>query len=199
MYIRGIILAAGTSTRMGKNKLQMDMGGNSIIQKVIQNARNSELDELLIVYGRYDVDTDVPKIFNKDFEQGMSTSVKCGFQNPQGSKSFNGDAVMLILGDMPFADKEIINALYEGFEKSTRNIAVPIYDGKRGNPVIIGQKYFKCLMNNTGDKGARDIIRNNPDDVEKIEAKGEGIFIDIDDEETYKKYYNLLKNNINKQ
>lgn len=187
MHIRGIILAGGASERMGRNKLQMDIGGDTIIHKVIQNARESKLDELLIVCGKYDVDTDIPKIFNKDFEQGMSTSVKCGLKDIQGCRSIlKADAVMLILGDMPFVDKKIINALYDGFEKSTRDIAVPVCSGRRGNPVIIGNKYFRDLLNNTGDKGARDIINSNYNDIQKIEINDEGIFIDIDDEETYK-------------
>lgn len=180
MYLRGIILAGGCSSRMGENKLMLKVGENTIIGRVIENAKASKIEEVVLVYGKYDVDTDVVKIYNPDYELGMSTSIK------RGLEGFEGDGVMLILGDMPFVSTEIINKLYDEFSASNRNIAAPIYKRKRGNPVIIGKKYFQELLKNTGDKGARDIIKNNDYDVELIEVRNDGIFVDIDDKESYK-------------
>lgn len=180
MYLRGIILAGGCSSRMGENKLMLKLGENTIISRVIENVKASKIEEVVLVYGKYDVDTDVIKIYNPDYELGMSTSIK------RGLEGFEGDGVMLILGDMPFVSTEIINKLYDEFSASNRNIIAPIYKRKRGNPVIIGKKYFQELLKNTGDKGARDIINNNDYDVELIEVRNDGIFVDIDDEESYK-------------
>lgn len=185
MYIRGIILGAGSSKRMGKNKLLMKIGDMAILERVIENVRASKLEEILLVYGRYDIETNIRKLYNADYELGMSTSIK------KGLEGFEGDAVMILLGDMPFVTCNIINELYDAFVSSERSIAVPICKGRRGNPVIIGKEYFNELLSNTGDKGARDIIKNYQKDVEFVEVVSRGIFVDVDDEESYQQ---VIKN-----
>lgn len=185
MKIRGIILAGGTSTRMGKNKLDLMLDGKKIVQIVINNATQSKLDELIAVYGKYEIKTDITKVFNSRYEEGMSTSIIAGLNG------FDGDAVMLILGDMPFIKHEIIDSLYDAFVNSSKNIIVPYKHGTRGNPVIIGKKYFENLLGNTGDKGARNIIKENPDDIEKVEIEDDGIFIDVDDKTKYEELLNF--------
>ncbi len=179
MRIRGVILGAGKATRMGKDKLNLKLGDKAVIDMVLENAKNSKLDELVLIYGKYNINADVKKIYNADYEKGMSTSIKKGLED------FKGDAVMLILGDMPYVTTEIINKLYNEFISSGKNIAAPVFNGKRGNPVIIGKKYYQQLLDNTGDKGARDIIKNNPEDIHWVKIQSNGIFIDIDDEKSY--------------
>jgi molybdenum cofactor cytidylyltransferase len=178
--MRGIILGAGSSKRMGQNKLAMKLGDKAILERAINNAKASRLDELVLVYGKYNMDTDIEKLYNTDYESGMSTSIKRGLED------FKGDAAMILLGDMPFVSSSIIDKLYEAFLSSHKNIVVPVCEGKRGNPVVIGRKYFDDLFNNTGDKGAREIIKNNSEDVELVEVGDKGIFVDVDDEESYK-------------
>lgn len=180
MYIRGIILAAGMAKRMGSNKLSLKLGNKTVLEKVIENAKASKLDEIVLVTGRYDVNTDIVKIHNADFEEGMSTSIR------KGLKNFEGDAVIILLGDMPFIGSDIINKLISSFKKSKKNIGVPIFQGQRGNPVIIGKKYFEVLMQNSGDKGAREIIKGNNEDVEFISFDNSNILLDIDEISTYK-------------
>jgi molybdenum cofactor cytidylyltransferase len=182
MFIRGIILGAGKSSRMGHNKLAIKIDNSTIVQRVIENAKASKLDELVFITGKYDISTDIIKLHNEDYEKGMSTSIK------KGLECFNGDAVMILLGDMPFVSSELINKLYDCFNKNNKNIIVPVYEGKRGNPVIIGKKHFKNLFINKGDKGAREIIKNNPEDVFQLEIQDRSIFIDIDDENAVEKF-----------
>lgn len=179
MLIRGIILGAGKASRMGKDKLNLKLENKSIIETVIENAKESKLDELVLVYGKYDINTDINKLYNADFEQGMSTSIKKGLEN------FEGDAVMILLGDMPYVTPNIIDKLCDEFISDNKAIAVPVFNGKRGNPVIIGRKYFKELLENEGDKGARAIIKSNPNDIHWVEVMDNSIFVDIDDEVSY--------------
>jgi molybdenum cofactor cytidylyltransferase len=182
MFIRGIVLAAGMSSRMGRNKLGLMIGGVPIVNIVIENAKRSGLDEVMVVYGKYDVMTDARKVFNPRYEEGMSTSII------EGMRGFKGDGVMILLGDMPFVDYKIIDELISTFKRSEKNIVVPVFSGKNGNPVIIGSKYFTELLENSGDKGAREIIERNSFDIEWMEIERDVIFQDIDDESTFKKY-----------
>jgi molybdenum cofactor cytidylyltransferase len=185
MIIRGIILAGGLSKRMGKNKLSLEINDKPIIEYVIDNAKNSRLDNIIVVWGKYEVHTDIPTVYNPNYINGMSTSII------EGLKGFNGDGAMIILGDMPFVTTETINELIATFEIGKKGIILPRYEGKKGNPVIIGKRYFKDLLENKGDKGARDIISNNFEDIAWVEVKDNSILIDIDDEESLTIYNSL--------
>lgn len=174
-------MAGGSSTRMGQNKLEMELQGKTIINTVIDNALNSKLDEVVLVYGKYDVETDIKKIYNENYELGMSTSLI------KGLEGYEGEAILILLGDMPFVSSEIINNILDGFSKSLKNIAIPVFEARKGNPVIIGKKYFKALLNNSGDKGGREIIKNNETDVEWVKVSSQGIFVDIDEKLVYER------------
>lgn len=175
MNIRGIILAGGTSSRMGENKLGVMLGGRKIIDHVFDNVKGSNLKDVVVVWGKYGVETDFPKVYNPNYEKGMSTSII------EGLRGYEGDGVMVLLGDMPMVSAEIINKLLSVFENTTKGIVAPCRDGRRGNPVIIGKRYFEALYSNTGDKGARSIINDNEEDIEWTNIDDNGIFVDIDD------------------
>ena len=124
MRIRGIILAGGSSKRMGRNKLSMELGGKTILDTVIDNAKESCLDEVVLIYGKYKTTAKVQKIYNPNYEEGMSTSIITGMSG------FDGDAVMILLGDMPYINAQIIDRLYESYNNSDKNIIVPVVEGK---------------------------------------------------------------------
>ncbi len=178
--VRGIILAAGSSRRMGKNKLSLYLGEETVLQRVVKEAKNSKLSEIVVVYGAYQPNNiDEELIYNPHHEDGMSTSII------NGLKDFDGDGVMLLLGDMPFVTAEMIDELLIEFDRGIKHLVAPYHNGKRGNPVIIGKKYFSQLRDLKGDKGARDIINTYMDDVEAVEIDNAGIFMDLDEEEAY--------------
>jgi molybdenum cofactor cytidylyltransferase len=182
MNIRCIIMASGKSSRMGKNKLAIKIGEKTILDYVMENIKNSKLSDIVVVYGKYKVETDLPSIYNPDFELGMSTSIIAGLNG------FEGDGIMIVLGDMPFIKSVTIDKMLETCEKSSKGIIIPCIKGERGNPVLIKKRYFNDLRNNKGDKGAREIIKNNFSDVERCEVDDKGILIDIDDENTLNMY-----------
>lgn len=196
--ISGVILAAGFSSRMeGVNKLTLEIEGKKIIEHVIVAAQNSKLDELLIVYKDDELKNiatkyNVKAIYNENSEKGMSTSLKAGIN----LLSKNSNACLFLLGDMPFVSINTIDTLLEKASKLTTvslesSIIVPFYDGKRGNPVIFGKKYYEEILQNTGDLGAREILKQNPEAVIKVDIDDDCENIDID---TPAKYKSILKN-----
>lgn len=185
--IRGIILAAGSSTRMGKNKLMLEVNGRPLIYNVIESAVSSVMDEVILVYGKYNLETVLPKVYNPDFANGMSTSLI------RGVEGYTGDAVVFLLGDMPYITSETINLICRTFLYGSKNIVVPVYNGKRGNPVLMGKKYFQDILSTSGDKGARDIINSNLNDVAFLEVNDSSVLLDIDDVESYCKVENKIR------
>jgi molybdenum cofactor cytidylyltransferase len=132
---------------------------------------------------------DLQVVINHDYKRGQSTSLMTGVKIIRDKFP----AVMFLLGDQPMLDSEIINMLLEQFWSSDKNICVPFFEGKRGNPVIFSQKFYDHLVKITGDIGARNIIRNHPETVLVSEIENPFSFIDIDTQSDFDKLVELLK------
>lgn len=189
MQIRGIVLAAGKADRMGVNKLAQQVNGISLLEHVLHHAGVSKLSEVIVVYGRYDCETDFEKRYNPAYESGMGGSIR------KGLEGFNGDGVMILLGDMPYVSSETIDQLIDAFEANShgKDIVVPVYEGRRGNPVILGKRYFHELMALDGDKGARELILREQQQVLKLNMEDPSVLLDIDDVESLKLWSSELR------
>jgi molybdenum cofactor cytidylyltransferase len=186
--ISAILLAAGESNRMGQPKQLMPFDQSTIVERTIDNLLNSAVSETIVVLGyrEQDVrktiaDQPVKIAINPDYQQGMSASIIAGLK--QVDK--RAQAVLIALGDQPFVDSQTINTLVEAFIANNRGIIIPVYQGRRGNPVIFAIKYKDELWNLKGDIGGREIINHHPDDVLEVAVNCEGVLLDIDTAENY--------------
>jgi molybdenum cofactor cytidylyltransferase len=186
--ISAILLAAGESNRMGQPKQLMPFGQSTILERTIDNLLNSAVSETIVVLGyrneeiRQTISGKPVKIaINPDYQKGMSASIIAGLK--QIDK--RARAVLLALGDQPFVDSQTINSLVEAFIANKKGIIIPVYQGRRGNPVIFAIKYKGELSNLKGDIGGRDIIKCHPDDVLEVAVNCEGVSLDIDTAENY--------------
>jgi len=186
--IVGIILSAGESKRMGTPKQLLPWGKTIILQQVIDNAAASHLDKVLLVIGAHadEIDSKITVssktmiVVNHDFKEGMSSSVKCGVKNkPAGTEAF-----MLLLGDQPFISPAIIDRVLDEYRKSKRGIVIPVYNGKRGHPVIFAAKY-KLELLAIADNGAKAIVNNHPYDILEVPLDAPEILTDIDTPRDY--------------
>jgi molybdenum cofactor cytidylyltransferase len=93
----------------------------------------------------------------------------------------NADGAVVCLGDMPLIDAHLIDRLIEAFAPDRGNlIAVPVSDGRRGNPVLWSRRFFDELMTLDGDIGARHLIAKHSQAVAEVPVEGHGAFLDID-------------------
>ncbi|RIK96167.1 MAG: 4-diphosphocytidyl-2C-methyl-D-erythritol kinase [Proteobacteria bacterium] len=183
--IAAVILAAGRSTRMGgPNKLLADLKGRPLVRIVTEQALASKAAETIVVTGhqRTEVEAalgDLPVRFvhNPDFAEGLATSVKTGI----AAVSANADGAVVCLGDMPLIDAHLIDRLIAAFAPERGQfIAAPVSDGRRGNPVLWGRRFFPELMKLEGDIGARHLIAANSEAVADVAVEGRSAFLDID-------------------
>ena len=100
---------------------------------------------------------------------------------------------MLLLGDQPFIGPEIINQLIDRYQTGKYGIIIPVYNGKRGHPVIFGVKYKKELLG-IGDGGAKIVVDNHADDVLAVSLDSPEILADIDTPQDYQKAIGQAKN-----
>jgi len=195
--IYGIILAAGEGKRMGKVKLTLPLGNKKLIEWVLEAAKLSSLDKIILVVRPKD--EEISKIgkkwgaeivLNPDFYKGMSTTIQKALLrvDPQEVEGF-----FLILGDQPLISSIIINKLMKSFSPGNGEIVVPYYEDRRGNPVLFDIYWKNELMAITGDVGGRILIKAHPEKVKRINISDKAILFDIDQEKDYLKAQMYLK------
>jgi len=191
--IAGIVLAAGKSTRMaGPNKLLADVEGAPLIRRVAEAVAGAGLSETLVVTGHRADDVEraldgLPVRFahNRRYEGGLSTSLKRGI----GAVEDSADAALVCLGDMPEIGADLVRQLVAAFAPKTgKDIVVPVRQGRRGNPVLIGRRHFSAIKKLKGDAGARGLIQANKDAVVEVEVADDAAFIDLDTPEALADY-----------
>ena len=173
---------------MGRVKQLLPLGRKSILEHSLDNLLESRVDEVIVVLGSEAAKVAkkvaarrVKTVVNPDYRRGMGTSIARGLN----SVSIKATAIMLVLADQPFIDSKVINQLIDEFETPNKSIAVPVYKGRRGHPIIFAIKYKNELSGLKGDTGGKDIIERHPDDVIEVAVESEDIFTDIDDVESY--------------
>jgi len=190
VFISALLLAAGKGERMGEVKQLLSLGEKRMIEAALDNLQGSRCDEIIVVLG-FAVDEVRPLVegkervmvvINPQFKEGMSTSIQ------QGLKEISPRAkgILIALADQPFIPPEVINALIEGFQGGAKGIVLPVYEGKRGHPVILDRKKYEAeLFELQGDVGGKEIVGKHPEDVLEIEVASKGVVIDIDAPEDY--------------
>jgi molybdenum cofactor cytidylyltransferase len=184
-HIAAVVLAAGRSTRMGgPNKLLEKIGQRPLVCIAVEQALASRADPVIVVAGHQRAEIEralaglpVRIVHNPDFADGLGTSLKAGIA------AVPADAVgaIVCLGDMPQVDAPLIDRLIAAFDPDHGAlIAVPTFEGKRGNPVLWARRFFPDLMAIEGDVGARHLIGRYGEAVVEVRVDGKGAFVDID-------------------
>lgn len=183
--IAALILAAGRSTRYGgSNKLLAELDGIAIVRRVAQAVLASRARPVVVVTGHQQERVaealkglDVRLVHNPNYAKGLSTSLKTGI----GALPAQVDGAVVCLGDMPRIEANHIDRLIAAFApKEGRLIALPLHNGKRGNPVLFGSALFAEMMEAEGDTGARHIIGSHADEVAEVDLGTDAIFADVD-------------------
>jgi len=182
--IAAIVLAAGQSRRMGRNKLLIELDGATLVERAVDAALASQAAPVIVVLGHQATEIaarlagrPVVLVENPDYAQGLSTSLKRGL----AALPETADGAVICLADMPGIGRQLIDRLIAGFSPvEGREIILPIRNGKRGNPVLWSRRFFPELQSVSGDTGAKHVIGAYPEYVTEIEAPDDGVLIDLD-------------------
>jgi molybdenum cofactor cytidylyltransferase len=191
-HISAVVLAAGLSSRMPGNKLLVSLAGKPVVRHVVEAAAASRASSVLVVTGNAAAEVkaalaglNIRFVENKDFARGLGESLKCGVR----SAPADCDGVLVLLGDMPFITPALIDNLISAFEPERGwEICLPIRDGRRGNPVLWGRRFFPELLTLTGDKGAKGLMDLHADAVCELEVDDDASLIDIDTAEDLQRH-----------
>jgi molybdenum cofactor cytidylyltransferase len=200
--IAAIILAAGSSSRMGagRHKLFLPLGERPVLVHVLEAALAAQTRPIVLVLGYQAAQAhallspylhvpDLQIIENSAYQQGMSTSLRAGLQaltdfNAHAAQEHTGGAIIL-LGDQPLITTRIIDSLVAAWRTAGKRIIAPLYNGKRGNPVLFSADLFTELANVTGDEGGRSVIERHRQEVATVEMEDAQASFDVDTWEAY--------------
>src|SRR5690606_34265487 len=160
-----IILAAGSSKRMGAVKQLLPWGGSTLIGHAIEQSLNSDANEVYVVLGAHyeqikkKIDNyPVAIIKNEGWESGMGTSISVAVNYILNKhKPLNG--LLITLSDQPLIDYSHLNVLIKTFRENQFNLITAVqYGAKKGVPAVFPKAYFKHLLKLGQDFGARDLL-----------------------------------------
>jgi molybdenum cofactor cytidylyltransferase len=181
--IAALVLAAGLSSRMGSNKLLQEWRGKPLLRWVVEAALASDAQPVIVVTGNEASKIqaalkglDVVFAHNRDFNDGLSTSLKAGLAAVPAS----ADGIAVLLGDMPQVGANLINRMVSAFSPAdNRAICIATYEHRRGNPVLWARSFFPEIATLSGDEGAKRILPGHEELVCEVEADA-GVLRDID-------------------
>ena len=198
----GIVLAAGMSSRFGRPKQLIKLGGKTILEWTLSACLGSRLESIYLIlgYAYKEIiktisetirDPRLNILVNQNYSKGQSTSLQMGISEIRNTHP----SAMFILGDQPFIDSKTINHLLACFWASEKNICVPFSQKKRGNPVIFNALFYDKINSIRGDVGARGIIEDHPDHILRVPVVRPSFFHDIDTQKDFEKAqsYIMLK------
>lgn len=180
--IHVVVLAAGRSTRMGRDKASLPIEGEPMIRRVVGLLAGLALP-VVVVVGENAVGArasleglDVQVVENPSAETGMASSVVAGVEaTPEDA------AVLIVLGDMPWQRPETLAALVRVFRASEPGaIVMPAHRDRLGNPVLFDPVYRHELRALTGDEGGRRVWRSHRDRVRLVPVSDPRELDDVD-------------------
>ena len=170
--IASMVLAAGFSRRMGRQKLLLDLRGKPVVRWSVE-AILPHVGEVVVVTGQDDAGVraaleGLPVRFavNPRPQAGQGSSIAVGMA---ALKPWTA-AVLIALGDQPRVPEGVIPALLQARERTGRPIAAPMYRGIQGTPVLFAGEVFVELAGLSGDAGARAVVQARPERVARVEV-----------------------------
>jgi molybdenum cofactor cytidylyltransferase len=185
-----IILAAGKASRMGKPKALLAYKNHSFLLNTVHLAQSVNPKATITVIGHYFEQMsayckqyDIPYVLNAEYENGMSTSIRCGLHQLL-SQFPSLNMVLILLADQPKIDHTHLSKMMYNLENETVNMVCTSYSGTYGVPAMFKQDYFNDLLSLEGEKGAKDLIQKQVSCEQNTVLCEEG-HIDIDTPDDY--------------
>lgn len=191
--LAAVILSGGASRRMGSPKALLPYQGRPFLEHLLDIAKHPSIGVLRVVLGP---DAEVisaqvelaPEevVINKDCERGQLSSIQAAIRSlPAGTDGF-----LLCPVDHPLISASLVQELIDAFEKTNSAVVLPLYQGRRGHPVIFAARLYDELLSAPEDKGARAVVWVHANEVSEVPTNEEGCVLNLNDPEAFDKISN---------
>jgi CTP:molybdopterin cytidylyltransferase MocA len=176
--VAGILLAAGSGSRLGQPKALVELGGETLAARGVAMLRDGGADPVLLVTGA--VPVTIPEalaVHNPDWSTGMGSSLATGLSALNDS---DVGAAVIALADQPLVGAEAVRRLIAAYRDGA-SVVVAAYAGQARNPVLIAREHWPAVIElATGDTGARPFLRSRAEFVTTVECGDTGSPDDVD-------------------
>lgn len=164
----------------GGPKPLVNLGGKTMLARTVQHYLDSALDEVIVVlgyaaesvHGSLPADPRLRIVFNPDWAEGLSSSIRAALRD------LDAEYVLLGLADMPWVSPFVIEQILA--RRSPGRAVAPVFKGQRGHPVLLSRDWFEGLLALTGDRGAARLLQERSHLVDLIEVEEPGVLRDLD-------------------
>jgi molybdenum cofactor cytidylyltransferase len=173
MSIAALILAAGSSSRLGSPKQLLPWGEGPLLQHVVGQIRSFGLEEIWVVIG-HETDAILEQVdfggasvvVNDEYTEGIASSMRVGLDTL--TRESRADKVLIAMGDQPDLRPDVVAELLQIAKREKRPAIVPKYRYTWANPVIIDRSLWARLMSLEGDAGAQRLLQAHPEWVKEV-------------------------------
>lgn len=185
--VAGIVLAAGHSSRMGHNKLLLEVAGEPLVRRTARRAVEAGLSPVLVVLG-FEAERvrqalaglPVTEVLNPDYERGINGSVSRGIAAVPAGCS----AAIVILGDMPLVTAPMLEALVTRHRETGASLVLSMYGDVQAPPTLYGRELFAEFHTRSGEGCGKKVVREHGERAERVTWPAE-LLADIDEAPDY--------------
>lgn len=188
--IAAVVLAAGESSRMGRDKALLPFRGATFLEHIVSTLRQAQMEKIVVVLGHHADEIqaavklgNAEVMMNPRYREGQTTSLQAGLLTLNEVV----EGILLCLVDHPLISVSVVRKLIEAFQKQKPPAVIPTYKGERGHPVIFSQTLFSEFKALGPDEGANLVARRHRAETVFVEVDDANVLRDIDTSADYEK------------
>ena len=192
--LAAVILSGGASRRMGSPKALLSYQGRPFLEHLLDVTKHPKIAVRRVVLGAdaepiaKEINLSADEIvINDEWEKGQLSSIHAALR----SLPLETDGILLLLIDHPLISSALVGELIEAFYNSRKPIVLPIYDGRRGHPLIFSSALYDELLGAPLDTGARSVVWAHSSEIHVVQTSEEGCVLNLNDPDTLQQAFGV--------